>query len=117
MLDTKPRSWSTAEIEILTDLAAPVMSEIKLASRAVERRSVPPETTEPGILGLNPLGIATFISPVAAGMLGYATDDIVGQHLHDLVHRDPRDPNALPEDACLMCGATPRTHWPVRLAD
>jgi hypothetical protein len=49
-------------------------------------------------------------------MLGYAMDDILGQHLHDLVHLDPCDPNALPEDACPKCGAT-RTHWPVRLAD
>lgn len=116
VLDVRPRRWSPAEIEILTDLAASVMSEIKLIARAAEHQSDASETTAAGILGLCRSGRCTFINPVASGMLGFVPGEIVGQSVHDLLHHEQGDTNALPENACLLCRSS-RACRPVQLED
>ncbi|MGJ3253407.1 MAG: GAF domain-containing protein [Elainellaceae cyanobacterium] len=39
-----------------------------------------------GIYGLDPSGEITFVNPAAARILGYETDDLLGQFMHSLVH-------------------------------
>ncbi len=112
VLDIRPRSWSQAEIEILTDLAASVMSEIKLIARQVTI----PEPAGEGTIGLCRSGRCTFINPVAAEMLGYTAGEMVGQSMHDLVHRGRYELNPLPGNACPMCQAL-QAKQTVQLAD
>ncbi len=112
VLDTVPRNWSQAEIEILTDLATSVMSEIKL----IAHQGVVPRPAGDGTVGLCRSGRCTFINPAAAEMLGYTAGEIVGQSLHDLVHRGQHERNPLPEHACPMCQAL-RAKQTVQLED
>ncbi len=116
VLDTRPRTWSAEQIEILADLAASVLSEIKLIARAKDHQGKVLVPAGEGTLGLCRSGRCTFINPVAAGMLGYAADEIVGQQVHDLIHRDPGDTSPLPEDICLICRAS-QAHRPVQVGD
>jgi PAS domain S-box-containing protein len=63
-----------------------------------------------GIYGLDANGIATFVNPAAARMLGWEVDALVGQCLHDIVHAG----NALPREQCAVCSASilPATRGP-----
>ncbi len=116
VMDFQPRSWSPAEIDILTDIAASVMSEIKLIARSAEHRGAISEPVGEGTIGLCRSGRCTFINPAAAEMLGYTAGEIVGQSMHDLVHRGQYELNPLPGNDCLMCQAL-RANRMVQLED
>ena len=55
-----------------------------------------------GIFGLDASGIATFVNPSAAQILGIPREQLVGARLHDILH--PSDENA-PIDDCNVCSA------------
>lgn len=55
-----------------------------------------------GIFGLDREGLAQFINPAGAGMLGYEVDELVGRRVHDLVHHALPDGTPLPLEDCLM---------------
>lgn len=44
-----------------------------------------------GIYGVDLNGLATFINPAAARMLGYEAGELIGQPLHDLIHHTRQD--------------------------
>jgi PAS domain S-box-containing protein len=53
-----------------------------------------------GILGLNPDGVHLFVNPVAAKMLGYRVEELVGMSSHNIWHHSRPDGSPYPEHAC-----------------
>jgi PAS domain S-box-containing protein len=59
-------------------------------------------TAAEGIFGMDAHGVATFINPAAARMLGRSVPDMIGRPLHALIHE--REQASLPIDQCALCG-------------
>ncbi len=53
-----------------------------------------------GILLLDKEGNHTFVNPAAAQMLGYETDELIGQHSHRIWHHSREDGTPYPEEEC-----------------
>jgi len=58
-----------------------------------------------GIYGIDRQGLATFVNPRAAAMLGYSVDDLIGRPVHALVHHTRIDGTPYPDDACPIYAA------------
>jgi diguanylate cyclase (GGDEF)-like protein/PAS domain S-box-containing protein len=58
-----------------------------------------------GIYGLDREGTATFVNPAAAALTGFEAEELVGQHLHDVVHHSYPDGTHYPEEDCLIYAA------------
>lgn len=58
-----------------------------------------------GILGLDQDGNHTFVNPVAARLLGYGPDEIIGLHSHSLWHHTRADGSPYPESECPIYAA------------
>ncbi len=58
-----------------------------------------------GIYGIDRQGLATFVNPRAAAMLGYAVEDLIGHPLHALLHHTRIDGTPYPDDACPIYAA------------
>jgi PAS domain S-box-containing protein len=70
-------------------------------STAVEHNQAILDSAGEGIFGLDPCGVATFINPSAARILGADVSDLVGRNLHGQMHAAV---TSLAE--CRMCSAT-----------
>ena len=53
-----------------------------------------------GIYGVNREGKTTFINPVAAKMLGYAQEELIGEPMHRLLHHSKADGTDYPLEEC-----------------
>ena len=53
-----------------------------------------------GIYGVNREGKTTFINPVAAKMLGYEQQELLGQSMHSLLHHSKADGSPYPLEDC-----------------
>jgi two-component system, sensor histidine kinase and response regulator len=69
---------------------------------AEERSRLILESAGEGIIGVEPNGKITFVNPSAVQMLGYSTEELVGQGLHNLVHHSRADGSAYPKEDCPM---------------
>jgi PAS domain S-box-containing protein len=58
-----------------------------------------------GIFGLNADGVATFVNPSAARMLGWSVDELVGRELHRIIHSEAGQV-PLRHTECIVCSAT-----------
>ncbi len=67
-----------------------------------ERTRLLLESAGEGIIGVNPDGKITFVNPAACRMLGYSTDEFVGQGLHSLIHYSHEDGSPYPREDCPM---------------
>lgn len=67
-----------------------------------ERSRLLLESAGEGIVGVDGNGKITFANPSAARMLGYSTEELVGQSLHDLVHHTRADGSPYPKEDCPM---------------
>jgi len=67
-----------------------------------ERSRLLLESAGEGIVGVDGNGKITFANPSAARMLGYSTEELVGQGLHDLVHHTRADDSPYPKEDCPM---------------
>ena len=68
-----------------------------------------------GIYGVDAQGIATFVNPAAARLLGWEADELIGQRIHELVHHSRADGSPYPADECPVAasfreGVTKRVH-------
>jgi PAS domain S-box-containing protein len=63
------------------------------------------ETAGDGIYGVDLGGKATFVNPAAAGMVGWAAEDLVGRPLHELLHHTKPDGNRYPPTECPIYAA------------
>ena len=69
---------------------------------AVERTSLLLDSAGEGIFGVDREGKLVFINPAARRMLGYETDDLIGEGIHAKVHYSHRDGTPYPKEACPM---------------
>jgi PAS domain S-box-containing protein len=53
-----------------------------------------------GIQVLDPQGKTTFVNPAAARLLGYTVEELVGQSMHDVLHRTTANDASHPRDEC-----------------
>ncbi len=53
-----------------------------------------------GIYGINRQGEAIFVNPSAARMFGFTGEELVGRHMHTLVHHTKPDGSPYPVEAC-----------------
>ncbi len=67
-----------------------------------ERTRLLLESAGEGIIGVDTDGKITFVNPAACRMLGYSTDEFVGQGLHSFVHHSNEDGSPYPEIDCPM---------------
>jgi len=58
------------------------------------------EAAGEGIYGLDTQGKTTFVNPAAARMLGYKSEDLIGQRHHELVHHSRPDGKPYPPEQC-----------------
>ncbi len=58
-----------------------------------------------GIFGLDREGRHTFVNPAAARLLGYAPEELLGQHSHSLWHHTKADGSSYPSGECPIYGA------------
>jgi len=58
-----------------------------------------------GIFGIDRQGLATFVNPRAASMLGYSVEDLIGRPMHALLHHTRIDGTPYPDDSCPIYAA------------
>ena len=77
------------------------MAEEALAE-AEERSRLLLESVGEGIFGVDVNGLLTFINPAGASMLGYSTEEMIGERVHSLIHHTKADGADYPVEECLM---------------
>jgi PAS domain S-box-containing protein len=76
---------------------------------AVEQRRVPRpfevllESIGDAVYGLDRYGRCTFISTAAAQILGYTSDELLGQNIHERIHHSHPAGSRYPLHACALC--------------
>ena len=93
-IDSKPRQWSDADVEILTDLAAAVMSEIELrrsdtvfqrlavkSERQADLLSTVLSVSPDAVFMLDRASQCTYASPAASKLVGKDARQVCGQPL------------------------------------
>jgi len=58
-----------------------------------------------GIYGIDRQGLATFVNPRAAAMVGYPVEDLIGRPIHALLHHTRIDGTPYPDDDCPIYAA------------
>ena len=53
-----------------------------------------------GIYGLDSEGRVIFVNPAAARMVGWETDNLIGQKMHNVLHHSKSDGTAYPKEQC-----------------
>ena len=80
------------------------IDERKQAEQKIERLRIEKElllnSAGEGIYGLDLEGNHTFVNPVAAGMLGYSIEELLGKHSHTMFHHTKADGSPYLEDEC-----------------
>jgi PAS domain S-box-containing protein len=59
-----------------------------------------------GIYGVDLDGNTTFVNASAAAMLGYRVEDLIGRHMHDVLHHTKPDGTPYPASECPVYAAT-----------
>jgi PAS domain S-box-containing protein len=97
VIDTVSREWTEEEIQILDDLAASVMTEIRLrqethqvirAKQELLLLSTIVESSEDAIISINLDGATTSWNQGAEKIFGSSTDDAIGKHFGTLLRPD-----------------------------
>jgi two-component system, sensor histidine kinase and response regulator len=73
--------------------------------KAEERNRLLLESSAEGIYGTNTEGRITFMNAAGCRMLGYSTEDLVGQLSHPLFHHHRSDGSVYPQEECPMFAA------------
>ena len=58
-----------------------------------------------GIYGIDKQGNTTFVNPSAASMLGYRVEELLGRHIHELLHHTKADGTPYPAADCPVYAA------------
>lgn len=53
-----------------------------------------------GILGIDIKGKISFINPMASSLLGYAKEELLGQHSHTIIHHSYPNGDPFPKESC-----------------
>lgn len=97
------------------DVTQQVESEASIRQYADRITGILNATAE-GIYGIDSHGLCTFCNATAVRLLGYdSVDDLIGQHMHELIHSRTADGELMPEDECAIYKAA-RTNTPVEVS-
>jgi polar amino acid transport system substrate-binding protein len=69
---------------------------------AVERSGLILDSAGEGIFGVDLAGKLAFINPAANRMLGYESDELIGQEVHQKIHHSHADGSVYPKNECPM---------------
>lgn len=72
---------------------------------AEERNRLILDSVADGVYGVDRNGKATFVNPAALNLFGYGPEDLIGHHIHDLIHHTYADGAPYPVEGCPMCWA------------
>ena len=92
------RLWS------FRDITAQRQAEVEL-QRTTRYTELLLNSVGEGVYGLDANGITTFVNPVAAQLLGYASAEIIGKPQHQLIHHHRADGTFYPHEACPIYAA------------
>ena len=79
------------------DITDQIRAETQLDALSRQSNSVL-ESVGDGIFALDLEGRITLVNPAAAQMLGYRQDEILGRHMHELIHHTRVDGSPYPKD-------------------
>jgi len=74
----------------------------KQLEAAVERSGLILDSAGEGIFGVDLDGKVAFINPAANRMLGFDSDDLIGQEVHEEIHHSHADGSRYPKEQCPM---------------
>jgi diguanylate cyclase (GGDEF)-like protein/PAS domain S-box-containing protein len=89
----------TAIVGVSVDISERVAAESELAQFRDYAQAVA-ECIGEGLFTLDGEGHVTYINPVAESMLGWPRGELIGQQMHDVIHRHRPDGSLLPFDEC-----------------
>lgn len=93
-----------AFVGVLRDLTERKQAEQALAQLTYRCELIVNSAGE-GIYGLDVEGRATFVNSTAAHLLGYRVEEVVGRHMHTLMHHTRQDGTPHPEEECPIYAA------------
>jgi len=101
-------TWKTAAGNYYSGIIRDV-SQRKETERALgelrRRHSLILTQAGEGIYGIDRQGLATFVNPRAAAMLGYSVEDLIGRPMHALLHHTKIDGTPYPGTSCPIYAA------------
>ena len=97
------------------DISEQVRAEERLRTLIHQSNSIL-ESVGDGIYGLDLAGNVTVLNPAAAQMLGYKAAELLGSHLHQVIHHSYPDGSLYPESECPILN-TVRTGATVRVSN
>ncbi|MGO9021941.1 MAG: GAF domain-containing protein [Syntrophobacteraceae bacterium] len=111
----RPHAFDLEEVELLHNLAADLARALQsLQNEAVRKRAEEEvqwlsrqnqlilDAAGEGIVGLDPVGIVTFINPAGAELAGYRTEELIQKEFHQVVHHSRPDGTPYPVQECPM---------------
>ena len=91
------------ELEIRVEERTAELKENQTRLEQVEERSrLLLESAQEGIFGVAEDGLVNFINPAGLAMLGFETDELIGQKIHPLIHHTRPDGTPFPIEECPM---------------
>jgi PAS domain S-box-containing protein len=117
-IDTAPRGWTDAEVEVLRELAASAQREIELRRALARAQRTADEmertnrerdeflnATTDGVYTIDPGGRILFANRAAAEQLGYPPGEMIGAEAHALFHHSRPDGTPFPKQECAISRA------------
>lgn len=101
-------TWKTASGSYYSGIIRDI-SERKKAAQALEQlehqHTLILTQAGEGIYGVDDQGKTTFVNPSAANMLGFAVEELLGRHMHELLHHTRADGTPYPAEECPVYAA------------
>ena len=101
-------TWRTARGSYYSGIIRDI-SERKKAAQALEQlehqHTLILTQAGEGIYGVDDRGNTTFVNPSGASMLGFAVEELLGRHMHDLLHHTKVDGTPYPAEECPIYAA------------
>jgi PAS domain S-box-containing protein len=95
------KSYDELELRVEERTAKLKENQARL-EQAEERSRLLLESAEEGIFGVGEDGLVNFINPAGLAMLGFETDELIGQKIHPLIHHTRPDGTPYPIEECPM---------------
>jgi PAS domain S-box-containing protein len=95
------KSYDELELRVEERTAELKENQARLAQEE-ERSRLLLESAEEGIFGVAEDGLVNFINPAGLKMLGFTTEEVIGQKIHPLIHHTRHDGTPYPIEECPM---------------